>query len=237
MPPVLDDAPPPVLDEPPHEQPHEPMARKPGRKDMKHYSPSMFSTDEVIPRISTSRAVSTACIIYKFFDNPRSREQAEKCRGGGIHWPEGAFFPSRAPLAPAATEQRILTELPWTPATRTSPRSARSSVSTPRASSTEPAHSVKGLFRKIPPPTHCHHCAARNAAAGSKRLFRVLMSVATDQKVFTAICFDRTARVIFGCSADEFFDFAKLHPFARKTSFSSILVVHIHIRLIALIYF
>ncbi|OWM67112.1 hypothetical protein CDL15_Pgr000564 [Punica granatum] len=40
------------------------------------------------------------------------------------------------------------------------------------------------------------------------------MSVATDQKVFTAICFDRTARVIFGCSADEFFDFAKLHPFA-----------------------
>ncbi|XP_031388143.1 uncharacterized protein LOC116201155 [Punica granatum] len=71
-------------------------------------------------------------------------------------------------------------------------------------------------FPENPPAPRCHHCAARNAAAstGAKRLFRVLMSVATDEKVFTAVCFDRTARVIFGCSADEFFEFAKLHPFA-----------------------
>lgn len=42
------------------------------------------------------------------------------------------------------------------------------------------------------------------------------MSVASDTRVFTAICFDRAAKVLFGCSADEFFDFAKLHPFAGK---------------------
>ncbi|KAL6276198.1 hypothetical protein ACE6H2_019799 [Prunus campanulata] len=48
----------------------------------------------------------------------------------------------------------------------------------------------------------------------SKRLFRLLMSIASDTKVFTVICFDRAAKVLFGCSADEFFDFAKFHPFA-----------------------
>ena len=42
------------------------------------------------------------------------------------------------------------------------------------------------------------------------------MSLASDTKVFTVICFDGAARVLFGCSADEFFDFAKLHPFAGK---------------------
>ena len=42
------------------------------------------------------------------------------------------------------------------------------------------------------------------------------MSVASDTKVFTVICFDRAAKSLFGCSADEFFDFAKIHPFAGK---------------------
>lgn len=40
------------------------------------------------------------------------------------------------------------------------------------------------------------------------------ISIATDTKVKVVICFDRAARVLFGCSADEFFDFAKVHPFA-----------------------
>ncbi|XLS77188.1 hypothetical protein HN51_061413 [Arachis hypogaea] len=39
------------------------------------------------------------------------------------------------------------------------------------------------------------------------------MSVATETKVFSVICFDRVARVLFGCSVDDFFHFAKLHPF------------------------
>ncbi|TKY48571.1 Alpha-L-fucosidase 1 [Spatholobus suberectus] len=51
----------------------------------------------------------------------------------------------------------------------------------------------------------------------SKRLFRILMSVATDTQVLTVICFDRVARLLFGCSADEFFHFAKLHPFSGVT--------------------
>lgn len=43
------------------------------------------------------------------------------------------------------------------------------------------------------------------------------VSIATDTKVFVVICFDRAARVLFGCSADEFFDFAKLHPYAGNS--------------------
>lgn len=47
------------------------------------------------------------------------------------------------------------------------------------------------------------------------------MSLASDTKVFTVICFDRAAKVLFGCTADEFFDFAKLHPFSGNTIFLS----------------
>ncbi|KAK7261307.1 hypothetical protein RIF29_27616 [Crotalaria pallida] len=54
----------------------------------------------------------------------------------------------------------------------------------------------------------CKFCNTNN----TKRLFRILMSVATDTEVFTVICFDRVAKVLFGCSADEFFDFARFHP-------------------------
>ncbi|KAL3518429.1 hypothetical protein ACH5RR_021018 [Cinchona calisaya] len=64
----------------------------------------------------------------------------------------------------------------------------------------------------------CRYCNFNNAfnplSSGSKRLFRVLMSVATDTKVFVVVMFDRAAKVLFGCSADDFFDFAKIHPFA-----------------------
>lgn len=60
----------------------------------------------------------------------------------------------------------------------------------------------------------CKNNSFRPGCFGSKRLFRLLMSVASDTKVFRVICFDRAAKVLFGCSADEFFNFAKLHPFA-----------------------
>ncbi|XP_057457339.1 uncharacterized protein LOC130748191 [Lotus japonicus] len=63
----------------------------------------------------------------------------------------------------------------------------------------------------------CNFCSKNNNNASSKRLFRILMSIATDTKVVTVICFDRVARVLFGCSADEFFNFAKLHPFSGVT--------------------
>ncbi|XP_022140388.1 uncharacterized protein LOC111011075 [Momordica charantia] len=64
----------------------------------------------------------------------------------------------------------------------------------------------------------CNFNAFNPGFSSSKRLFRLLMSIATDKKVQTVICFDRAARVLFGCSADEFFDFAKLHPFAAETA-------------------
>ncbi|KAK4255150.1 hypothetical protein QN277_008184 [Acacia crassicarpa] len=63
----------------------------------------------------------------------------------------------------------------------------------------------------------CKFCDSKSlnppsSSSSFKRLFRLLMSIATDTKVITVVCFDRVARVLFGCCADEFFDFAKLHP-------------------------
>ncbi|KGN46888.2 hypothetical protein Csa_020864 [Cucumis sativus] len=72
----------------------------------------------------------------------------------------------------------------------------------------------------VNPSSLCKFCnfnAFNPGSSSSKRVFRLLMSIATDKKVQTVICFDRVARVLFGCSADEFFDFAKLHPFAAET--------------------
>ncbi|KAK1398362.1 Translation initiation factor IF [Heracleum sosnowskyi] len=66
----------------------------------------------------------------------------------------------------------------------------------------------------------CNHCHSNNPSSSSapKRLFRVLMSVASDTEVFVVVMFDRAARVLFGCSADDFFHFAKLHPFSALTA-------------------
>ncbi|KAL2331998.1 hypothetical protein Fmac_019579 [Flemingia macrophylla] len=65
--------------------------------------------------------------------------------------------------------------------------------------------------RTISTPTCCL------CGSSTKRLFRILMSVATDSAVLTVVCFDRVARLLFGCSADEFFHFVKLHPFSGLT--------------------
>ncbi|KAJ8423315.1 hypothetical protein Cgig2_026131 [Carnegiea gigantea] len=65
----------------------------------------------------------------------------------------------------------------------------------------------------------CRRNAVRPGSFGSKRLFRLLMSIASDSKVSRVICFDRAAKVLFGCSAEEFVDFAKLHPFSRLNPF------------------
>ncbi|EPS63292.1 hypothetical protein M569_11494, partial [Genlisea aurea] len=67
----------------------------------------------------------------------------------------------------------------------------------------------------------CGYCKIRtgfNRIPRLKRLFRVLLSVATDAKVSVVIMFDKSARVLFGCSADEFFDFAKTHPYAAMAA-------------------
>ncbi|GLT65026.1 hypothetical protein SLA2020_374810 [Shorea laevis] len=44
------------------------------------------------------------------------------------------------------------------------------------------------------------------------------LSIATDTKVMVVICFDRAAKVLFGCSAHEFLDFAKIHPFTAENA-------------------
>ncbi|XP_057767572.1 uncharacterized protein LOC130987889 isoform X1 [Salvia miltiorrhiza] len=65
----------------------------------------------------------------------------------------------------------------------------------------------------------CRHCNITNGFnPASKRLFRVLMSIGTDTKIMVVIMFDRAARVLFGCSADDFFNFAKTHPYASATA-------------------
>ncbi|MFS7956576.1 putative nucleic acid-binding, replication factor A [Helianthus anomalus] len=63
--------------------------------------------------------------------------------------------------------------------------------------------------------TRCNHCPASGSTP--KRLFRVLMSVATDTNVFVVVLFDRAARVLFGCSAHDFFSFTNTHPFSGET--------------------
>ncbi|KAJ4847660.1 hypothetical protein Tsubulata_036970 [Turnera subulata] len=79
--------------------------------------------------------------------------------------------------------------------------------------------------RTLPPDTNtttpaaasliCRFC---NNNPITKRLFRLLVSIATDAQVINVICFDRAAKVLFGCSADDFFHFAKLHPFAAANA-------------------
>ncbi|KAK1421631.1 hypothetical protein QVD17_24117 [Tagetes erecta] len=71
------------------------------------------------------------------------------------------------------------------------------------------------------PNTHCNYCTNNGVVTSTtqtKRLFRVLMSLATDTKVFVVVLFDRAARVLFGCSAQEFFHFTNIHPFSGETA-------------------
>ncbi|XP_058105355.1 uncharacterized protein LOC131248874 [Magnolia sinica] len=73
-------------------------------------------------------------------------------------------------------------------------------------------------------PPFCKFCQDFKTAAAAafitssssrfKRLYRLLLSIAYGNKVVVVICFDKAARVLFGCSADEFFDFEKVNPFA-----------------------
>ncbi|KAG6399212.1 hypothetical protein SASPL_140688 [Salvia splendens] len=72
------------------------------------------------------------------------------------------------------------------------------------------------------PGSSCSYCNFTNSFnpsnSSSRRLFRVLVSIATDTEILVVIMFDRAARVLFGCSADEFFHFAKIHPYASTTA-------------------
>ncbi|KAJ3670159.1 hypothetical protein LUZ60_010483 [Juncus effusus] len=63
----------------------------------------------------------------------------------------------------------------------------------------------KPLSTSLP---HCPPCSRNNRVPPTPtRLFRLLLSVATSDEVTTVVCFDRAARVLMGCSADEFVGF------------------------------
>ncbi|KAG0454447.1 hypothetical protein HPP92_025751 [Vanilla planifolia] len=63
----------------------------------------------------------------------------------------------------------------------------------------------------------CRFCSKKCAfPAASKRLYRLLLSVATSETVLPVVCFDRAARVLIGCSADELFDFCTSHSSAAE---------------------
>ncbi|MFS7975504.1 hypothetical protein Hanom_Chr10g00881401 [Helianthus anomalus] len=49
--------------------------------------------------------------------------------------------------------------------------------------------------------TRCNHCPGSGSGSTSKRLFRVLISVATDTNVFVVVLFDRAARVLLMISS------------------------------------
>ncbi|KAJ0970298.1 hypothetical protein J5N97_023175 [Dioscorea zingiberensis] len=55
-----------------------------------------------------------------------------------------------------------------------------------------------------PSDSPCPSCIHRTSSPGSHRRFRLLLSIATTDRALIVVCFDRAARVLFGCSADEF---------------------------------
>ncbi|XP_020249420.1 uncharacterized protein LOC109826811 [Asparagus officinalis] len=57
------------------------------------------------------------------------------------------------------------------------------------------------------PSSFCSFCSNNSSAnPGCKRVYRILVNP----------IHDRVTRVLFGCSADEFFHFCRLHPFAAE---------------------
>ncbi|KAI5061467.1 hypothetical protein GOP47_0023972 [Adiantum capillus-veneris] len=63
-------------------------------------------------------------------------------------------------------------------------------------------------------PMVCISCGARLSENGTQMLYRLQLSIATEDKVFPVVAFDRAARSLMGCSADEFYHFASCNPCA-----------------------
>ncbi|OAY84536.1 uncharacterized protein LOC109714184 isoform X3 [Ananas comosus] len=71
--------------------------------------------------------------------------------------------------------------------------------------------------RSLPADSRCPLCAPRstpNPPPPSTLLYRLLLSIATGEKVMVVVCFDRAARALMGCSADELSRFCAAHPSA-----------------------
>ncbi|RZC50473.1 hypothetical protein C5167_018901 [Papaver somniferum] len=67
----------------------------------------------------------------------------------------------------------------------------------------------------------CKYCDPKffnPGSSNSKRLYRILVPIAASEEVFVVVMFDRVARVLIGCSADEFFNFTTVNPSAAVTA-------------------
>ncbi|XP_078168957.1 replication factor-A carboxy-terminal domain protein [Carex rostrata] len=62
----------------------------------------------------------------------------------------------------------------------------------------------------------CPLCSRRTPSPPVKLLYRLLLSIATFDRVLVVISFDRAARILLGCPAHEFFQFCSAHPGAAR---------------------
>lgn len=58
----------------------------------------------------------------------------------------------------------------------------------------------------------CSLCSLRTPSPSVKLLYRLLLSIATSDRVVVVVSFDRAARTLLGCPAHEFLQFCSAHP-------------------------
>ncbi|KAF3324637.1 Replication factor-A C terminal domain-containing protein [Carex littledalei] len=62
----------------------------------------------------------------------------------------------------------------------------------------------------------CSLCSLRTPSPPVKLLYRLLLSIATFDRVLVVVSFDRAARTLLGCPAHEFLQFCSAHPGAAR---------------------
>ncbi|XP_024357365.1 uncharacterized protein [Physcomitrium patens] len=66
------------------------------------------------------------------------------------------------------------------------------------------------------PCERCRYRPRSRDAPTTKHLYKILMSICTDKSAMVVVVFDRAARNLFGCSADEFLRFFSQNPTAME---------------------
>ncbi|KAL6905287.1 hypothetical protein ACP4OV_002888 [Aristida adscensionis] len=98
----------------------------------------------------------------------------------------------------------------WTPPFCTivaADTAAFSYLSCPRCNVALPDHSAS-----------CFACGGQRATPAPARVYRLVLSVATHDRVVPVVLFDRAARVLMGCSADELAGLFAAHPGAARAA-------------------
>lgn len=65
--------------------------------------------------------------------------------------------------------------------------------------------------------TGAQPCRACPSGSAAKMLYRLQLSIATEDRVIPVVAFDRAAQKLMGCSADQFFEFASSNPCAAHS--------------------